>query len=130
MGFGEMTRFRANFLANIKASFDAGVLIAGGSDDSFPSLWPGESMHRELELLVMAGIPEIHAIKVCTSNAAKILRREEEFGSLTPGLSADLLIVEGNPSEDISDSRNVEHVFLRGKQVDRESLRLSSLAPS
>ena len=124
MGFGEMTRFRANFLANIRGSFDAGVLIAGGSDDSFPSLWPGESMHRELELLVMAGIPEIQAIKVCTSNAAKILRREDEFGSLQVGLSADIVIVDGNPAEDISDTRNVEHVFLRGNQVDRESLKL------
>ena len=124
MGFGEMTRFRANFLTNIRGSFDAGVLIAGGSDDSFPSLWPGESMHRELELLVMAGIPEIQAIKVCTSNAAKILRREDEFGSLQVGLSADIVIVDGNPAEDISDTRNVEHVFLRGNQVDRESLKL------
>jgi imidazolonepropionase-like amidohydrolase len=124
MGFGEMTRFRANFLANIKGSYDAGVLIAGGSDDSFPSLWPGESMHREMELLVMAGIPALDAIKICTYNGVKILRREKEFGSLQKGLSADILIVEGNPAENISDSRNVKHVFLRGKQVDRESLKL------
>jgi imidazolonepropionase-like amidohydrolase len=124
MGFGEMTRFRANFLANIKGSYDAGVLIAGGSDDSFPSLWPGESMHRELELLVMAGIPETDAIKICSYNGAKILKRESEFGSLQEGLSADILIVEGNPAKSISDSRNVRHVFLRGKQIDRSSLRL------
>jgi len=124
MGFGKMTRFRANFLANIKASYDAGVLIAGGSDDSFPSLWPGESMHRELELLVMAGIPEIDAIKACTYNGAKILKREAEFGSLQQRLSADILIVEGNPAKNISDSRNIRHVFLRGKQIDRSSLTL------
>lgn len=124
MGFGEMTRFRANFFANVKGSYDAGVLIAGGSDDSFPSLWPGESMHREMELLVMAGIPAIDAIKTCTYNGAKILKRESEFGSLQEGLSADILIVEGNPAEDISDSRNVRHVFLRGKLVDRDSLKL------
>jgi imidazolonepropionase-like amidohydrolase len=124
MGFGEMTRFRANFLANIKGSYDAGVLIAGGSDDSFPSLWPGESMHREMELLVMAGIPPIDAIKICTYNGARILKREDKFGSLKKGLSADILIVEGNPAENISDSRNIKHVFLRGKQVDRDSLKL------
>ena len=125
MGFGKMTRFRANFLANIKGSYDAGVLIAGGSDDSFPSLWPGESMHRELELLVMAGIPELDAIKICSYNAAKILKREKEFGSLQEGLSADILIVEGNPAESISDSRNVRHVFLQGKLVDRDSLKIN-----
>jgi hypothetical protein len=125
MGFGEMTRFRANFLANIKGSYDAGVLIAGGSDDSFPSLWPGESMHRELELLVMAGISETEAIKICTYNGAKILRKEAEFGSLQEGLSADIVLVEGNPAKRISDTRNVKHVFLRGNQVDRDSLKLT-----
>jgi imidazolonepropionase-like amidohydrolase len=81
-------------------------------------------MHREMELLVMAGIPAIDAIKTCTYNGAKILKRESEFGSLQEGLSADILIVEGNPAEDISDSRNVRHVFMRGKLVDHDSLKL------
>ena len=46
------------------------------------------------------------------------------LGPLQTGLSADILIVEGNPAKDISDTRNVKHVFLRGKQVDRDSLKL------
>ena len=82
-------------------------------------------MHRELELFVMAGISPIEAIQMCTSNAAKILERDKNFGSLQESLSADILIVDGNPATNISDTRNVRHVFLRGKQVDRESLRLS-----
>ena len=81
-------------------------------------------MHRELQLLVMAGIPELEAIKICTYNGAKVLRRDKEFGSLQKGMSADLLIVEGNPAKKISDTRNVKHVFLRGKQIDRQSLKL------
>ncbi len=125
-GFGDMERFRGNFLKNIKGAFDAGVVIAGGSDCPFPSLWTGEAMHREMQLFVMAGIEPVQAIKCCTYNAAKILRREKEFGSLQKGMSADLLIVEGNPAKDISDSRNVRHVFLRGNQVDRESLKLKN----
>ena len=80
-------------------------------------------MHRELELMVKAGIPEVQAVKCCTYNGAKILRRAKEFGSLQKGMSADLLIVEGNPAENIADTRNVTHVFLRGKQVDRDSLK-------
>ena len=40
------------------------------------------------------------------------------------GMSADIVLVEGNPAEDINESRNVRHVFLRGNQVDRDSLRL------
>lgn len=81
-------------------------------------------MHRELELLVMAGIPAIDAIKICSYNASKILERDDEFGSLQVGLSADIIIVDGNPAENISDSRNVRHVFSQGRQVDRDSLKL------
>ena len=124
-GFGDLSRFRTKFLENIKNAYDAGVLIAGGSDMIYASLWDGEVMHRELELLVKAGIPEVQAIKCCTHNGAKILRRDKEFGSLQKGLSADILLVAGNPAKNISDTRNVKHVFLRGKQVDRESLKLT-----
>jgi imidazolonepropionase-like amidohydrolase len=122
-GFGDLARFRAAFLKNVKNAFDAGVLLAGGSDCVYPSLWDGEVMHRELELFVMAGVEPVQAIKCCTYNGAKILRREKEFGSLQKGMSADLLVVEGNPAKDISDTRNVKHVFLRGKQVARDSLK-------
>ena len=90
-GFGDLSRFRAKFLENIKNAYDAGVLIAGGSDCVYPSLWDGEVMHRELELFVKAGISEVQAIKCCTYNGAKILRRDKEFGSLQKGMSADLL---------------------------------------
>ncbi len=74
----------------------------------------------------MAGLTEVQAIMVCTYNAARILRREGEFGSLQQGLSADIVVVAGNPAENISDSHNVRHVFLRGKQVDRNSLRVKN----
>lgn len=123
-GFGDLSLFRAKFLENIKNAHDAGVLLAGGSDCVYPSLWDGEVMHREMELFVMAGVEPVQAIKCCTYNGAKILRREKEFGSLQKGMSADILIVEGNPAKNISESRNVKHVFLRGKQVDRDSLKL------
>jgi len=85
----------------------------------------GEAMHREMQLLVMAGIPPLDVITMCTSEAAKILRSEEPFGSLRAGLSADILIVEGNPAENISASRNVRHVFFKGDHVDRDALKFS-----
>jgi hypothetical protein len=122
--FGDLSNFRANFLKNIKASHDAGVLVACGTDDVYPSMWPGESTHREMDLLVMAGIPNLQVIKACTYNSAKVLRRDKQFGSIQVGKIADLLVVQGNPAKNISDSRNVKHVFLRGKLVDRNSLKL------
>ena len=124
--FGDLSKFRDYGMHNIKIAHDVGMQIACGTDDIYASLWPGEAMHREMELLVMAGIPALEVITMCTSEAAKILRREDKFGSLQAGLSADILIVEGNPAENISDSRNVKHVFLRGKQVDRASLKFQN----
>jgi imidazolonepropionase-like amidohydrolase len=124
--FGDLTEFRTNFLTNIKNAHEAGVLVAGGSDaPSFPSVWSGESMHRELELIVMAGIKPVDAIKMCSHNAAKILKRETQFGSLQAGMSADIILVAGKPWENISDSRNLEFVFVRGKLLDRQKLLTS-----
>jgi imidazolonepropionase-like amidohydrolase len=122
--FGDLSTFRKTIMDNIKGSYDAGMLVACGTDDGYASVWVGEAMHREMELMVMAGIPELQVIKACTYNSAKVLRREKQFGSIQVGKIADLLVVQGNPAKNISDSRNVKHVFLRGKVVDRNSLKL------
>jgi imidazolonepropionase-like amidohydrolase len=79
-------------------------------------------MHREHDLFVMAGLSPVDSIKGCTYNAAKILQDEDEYGSIQEGLSADVLIVDGNPAENISDSRNVRYVFMQRKQIDLQSL--------
>jgi imidazolonepropionase-like amidohydrolase len=123
-GFGDLSVFRSNMQENVRRAIEAGVLVGCGTDDVYASGWTGESTHREMKLMAMAGIEPLKIIKACTSDAAKILRRENEFGSLQPGLSADLLLVEGNPAENIDDTRNVREVFMRGNQVDRNSLKL------
>jgi len=121
--FGDLSKFRDLFADNIKKAFDAGVLIAGGTDaPAYPSLWAGETMHRELELFVMAGIPPLDAIKMCTYNAAKILKDDDKYGSLQEGLIADIVLVSGKPWENISDTRNIEMVVVNGKILDRKQL--------
>ena len=125
--FGDLSGFRDAFLTNIKNAWDAGVLVAGGTDaPQYPSLWSGETMHRELELFVMAGLSPVDAIKACTYNGARILQDDDKYGSLQEGLSADIILVDGNPAENISDSRKVRHVFSQGRLVDRESLKLEN----
>ena len=62
--------------------------------------------------------PEIDAIKICSYNASRILERDAEFGSLQEGLSADILIVEGNPADNIADSRDVSAYTKRFKPDD------------
>ena len=123
--FGDLSKFRDYGMHNIKIAYDVGMTIVCGTDDIYASLWPGEAMHREMQLLVMAGIPPLDVITMCTSKGAKILRREDKFGSLQVGLSADILIVEGNPANNIDDTRNVRHVFSQGRLVDRDSLKIN-----
>ena len=124
--FGDLSKFRDLFADNIKKAFDAGVLIAGGTDaPAYPSLWAGETMHRELELFVMAGIPPLDAIKMCTYNASKILKDDDKYGSLQEGLMADIVLVNGSPWETISDTRNIQMVIVNGKILDRKKVLTS-----
>jgi len=121
--FGDLTKFRAAFQNNVKRAHEAGVLLACGTDaPAYPSLWAGETMHREMELFAMAGIPPLEIIKACSYNGAKILEDDDEYGSLREGLVADILIVSGDPSTNISDTRNIEHVIVRGGLLDRNRL--------
>ena len=94
-----------------------------GTDAAFPpGTWPGEAMHRELELHVQGGIPPLEATRWRPTTGAKILKKEHEFGSLVKGMQADILIVRGDPSTDITTTRNVEYVIVDGKLLDREAL--------
>lgn len=124
--FGDLSLFREGFLTNVKNAHEAGVLLACGTDSpAYPTLWAGEAMHREMELFAMAGVPPLEIIKACTFNGAKILEDDDQYGSLREGLVADILIVSGDPATNISDTRNVEHVIVRGGLLDREKLLTS-----
>lgn len=113
-------------LYNVKLLHEEGVLIGMGTDAAFPpGTWPGEAMHRELELHVRAGIDPVDAISIATRNNAIILRREQELGTIETGKSADLLIVRGDPGTNISDTRNVVHVIKGGKLINRAALAQS-----
>jgi imidazolonepropionase-like amidohydrolase len=110
-------------MANVKKLIDAGVLVAAGTDAPYPGSFFGENLHRELELLVEAGLTPLQAITVATRNAAALLREENLWGTLEPGRRADVLIVRGDPSSRISDTRNVETVIQAGRILDRARLR-------
>ena len=106
-----------------KMLIDAGVLVGMGTDAAYPSVWFGESLHREMEIWVNdSGISPIRTLQAVTYDNARILKIDDRTGSLQEGLEADLLIVEGNPAENISHTRNIAHVFTNGKLVDRDSL--------
>ncbi len=112
----------AEALVNAKKLFDAGVLLAAGTDSPYPGVFHGEGLHRELELLVEAGLTPLEAITVATRNAARLMNAEEEWGTLAPGKAADVLVIDGRPHKNISESRNIDMVIQSGRILDREKL--------
>jgi imidazolonepropionase-like amidohydrolase len=114
-GFDEMKR-------NVKKLHDLGVLLATGTDAPYPGVFQGEAVHHELELLVELGLTPLEAIRMATFNAALIMKADKEWGSLQAGRLANVLIVNGNPAERISDTRKIDTVILQGKVLDRPSL--------
>ena len=97
--------------ASFKAALDAGVTIISGSDvGTFPH---GESA-REIEAMVAYGMPTVEAIKSATSVAARVLRMDNQIGSVKPGWFADLAAFDGDPTRDISALRRVKFVMKAG----------------
>lgn len=108
---------------NVKKLLDADVLVAAGTDAPYPGVFQGEALHRELELLVTAGLTPLQAIRLATFNAARVMHAEEEWGSLQVGRAANVVIVAGNPAEQIRDTRKIETVIQNGKILERASLK-------
>ena len=97
--------------ASFKAALDAGVTILNGSDvGTFPH---GENA-REIEAMVAYGMPPVDALKSATSTAARVLHMENQIGSVKPGLFADLVAFDGDPTRDAAATRRVKFVMKNG----------------
>ncbi|GAB5537291.1 MAG: amidohydrolase family protein [Rubricoccaceae bacterium] len=94
-----------------------GVRLTAGSDT--PNAWviPGESLHRELELLVDAGISPNEVIRIATRNGAESLDFLDEIGTVEAGKQADLVLLTANPLTDISNTRQIEWVMQAGQRI-------------
>ena len=107
---------------NALALQEAGVMLVAGTDAPYPGTLLGEGIHRELELLVEAGLTPLEALSAATGNAARLMRADD-WGTLAAGKRADLVLVRGRPDRTVSDTRNVEMVVQGGRVLDREALR-------
>jgi hypothetical protein len=116
-------KLQQNAMANAKALFNAGVLLAAGTDAPYPGDMQGEGLHHELELLVAAGLTPLEAITVATRNAARLIGASD-WGTIEAGKAATLIVVDGRPDRNISDTRKVVELMLRGRKIDRESLKI------
>ncbi|HZN10394.1 MAG TPA: amidohydrolase family protein, partial [Blastocatellia bacterium] len=103
---------------NLKKLWDAGVPIAFGSDTGPPARFQGFFEHRELELMVEAGLTPAQALQVATSNAAAALRLSPDFGTLAAGKRADLILLDADPLADIRNTRKINKVWIGGREVE------------
>jgi imidazolonepropionase-like amidohydrolase/ABC-type polysaccharide/polyol phosphate export permease len=107
---------------NLLAAFKSGVTLISGTDAGNLLVIHGPTVQHELALWVKAGIPPGVALRATTLNAAKALGADRRIGSIETGKDATLILVEGNPMEDISSLERITYVMFKGEQVDRTSL--------
>jgi imidazolonepropionase-like amidohydrolase len=108
--------------ARVKALSDAGALILAGSDAPNSYIFYGLSLHEELKLLVDAGLAPVAAIRASTSNAAKYMGEAGQWGVVHVGAEADLVLLSGNPLQDVGNYQKIDGVFLDGRWFDADAL--------
>ncbi|REJ74887.1 MAG: hypothetical protein DWQ36_13645 [Acidobacteria bacterium] len=106
----------------VKALHEAGAELMLGTDTPNPFVFPGYSVHEELQRFVEAGLTPWQALRAATVQPARFLGQEEVFGRVAPGLEADLLLLDANPLEAIENTERVAGVMTRGRWLDRAAL--------
>ena len=100
----------------------SGVLFLAGTDTPNPSILPGFALHDELKLLVSAGFSPMEALQTATLNPARYLGKEKDLGTIETGKLADLVLLDANPLDDISNTRKIRAVIVDGRYLNRETL--------
>jgi imidazolonepropionase-like amidohydrolase len=117
-----MTAFETA-LKNLKEVYDAGILVSLGTDSGAMLLRAqGFSEHLELELIVQAGLTPLQAITIATKNASQLLKIDNKFGTLQKGKTADFIILDANPANDIKNTRKIAAVYKAGIEVSKGPL--------
>jgi len=110
------------FLDAIRILHERGVLLTVGTDLQNPWMTPGVSFHRELQLLVEAGIPAIDVLVIATRNGAESLGILEEAGTIEVGKIADIIVLDDDPLADIGNTRAIYRVVRQGTLLEPERL--------
>jgi imidazolonepropionase-like amidohydrolase len=113
----------------VKTLHAAGVRILAGTDAPMPQVYPGFALHKELELLVEAGLSPAEALRSATIWPAEFLSLSDSIGSIATGKRADLVLLDGNPLSDITQTQRIRTVVLDGRLLQRTDLdRLLNVA--
>jgi reactive intermediate/imine deaminase len=103
-----------------RRAYQAGVKIAAGTDQAISPVNTLPPVHDELVLLVeRAGLSPVDAIKAATSHGAELLGKSGEFGAISEGLKANLLVLNSDPSRNIRNTRDINHVIKNGRMIYR-----------
>ncbi len=108
--------------SNLMGAWKAGVMLVTGSDAGNFLVFHGPTVQREIELWIEAGLPPAVALQAATYNAARLLRADQRIGTIEKGKEASLLVVDGNPLEDVRALSAISNVFLKGERVNRSAL--------
>jgi hypothetical protein len=113
--------FRQN-LELVAAMRRAGVNILAGTDTPNPYTYPGFSLHNELELLVQAGLSPAEALQTATISPARFLNLDDTLGTVEAGKIADLVLLDANPLENISNTQRIAAVVVSGRYLPKHKL--------
>ncbi len=102
---------------NLKRMYDAGVPLIIGTDGD----GAGWDIHEEIADMVLAGVSPADALASATKNAAELYRLHD-LGTISDGKSADFVILDSNPLEDIKNTRAISNVYIRGQEINRAEL--------
>ncbi|MCU1293897.1 MAG: type transporter [Bryobacterales bacterium] len=108
--------------SNLRKAHRAGVLLITGSDAGNMLVVHGPTIQHELELWVKAGIPSGIALRAATYNAAKVLGAERRIGLIARQHDASLLLLDGDPVQDITATERIANIFFQGEEVSRTDL--------
>ena len=106
----------------IKQLYKNNVTIIAGTDAGIGITMPGFSMHKELAFYKEAGMSNYEVLKTATVNAAKTHKIMHNLGSIEPGKTANLLVLNTNPLSDLKTLQNPVTVFIQGKKLNRQTL--------
>ena len=120
---GSRVRFESS-RKTVKVLYDLGVNILVGTDSTGAPhrMFFGWDLHREMELLVEAGMKPMDVVVSASRKAAEYLGQEKELGAIEPGKNADLIILSNNPLENIRNTRSIEQVIYAGRIIDRDNI--------
>lgn len=122
-GQQQFRKFADQGVQNIREMHEAGIDLLAGTDTGVINLYPGSSLHDELAIFVkLIGMTPADAIDRATRRSARFLRIGDSVGTVERGKIADLLLIDADPLLDITNTRRISGVILRGQFHDRDGL--------